>query len=85
MLLALQCRLKQIFFLDFLVLTGYLASTIIVVPSNLSPGPSPRTRIFLFPLSVCLDELLSTPKITKFLPHSPISNENCERALNLIP
>ena len=34
---------------------------------------------------VCLNELLSKPKITTFSYHSPISNENCEHARNLIP
>ena len=35
-------------------------------------------------MSSCTEELLSTPKITTFLPHSPFDHENCERTSNPI-
>ena len=48
-------------------------------------GPSSRTRIFFFLLSVCLYKLFFIPKTTSFLSNYPIDNENCERASNSIP
>ena len=45
----------------------YLASAVIVVSSNPHVGPSPRTEIIFPLLSICTDELLSTPKIVVFL------------------
>ena len=41
-----------------------------MVSSNPCVGPSPRTNIYFFLLSVSTDELLSTPKITTFLSQS---------------
>ena len=43
---------------------------------------------FLFDLeklSICTDELISTPKIMKFLPTLPSDNENSEREWNPTP
>ena len=51
------------------MLTEYLTSALVVL-SNLSVGPSPRTNIFIFLLMVYVEELLPTSKITPFLPHS---------------
>ena len=41
--------------------------------SNLSLGPSLRTKISFFLLSTCTNELISTPKIIEFLPN-PLPN-----------
>ena len=54
-------KLEQIFFLDLVIITEYLAFVVIVVSSNPS-GPSLRTRISLFLLSICIDKVLSTQK-----------------------
>ena len=84
LLVALQCRLREIVFLDLVILAEYLAYALISVSSNPSVGSSPRTRISFFLLLVCTVKLLSTPKITIFLPHSPVGNETCEPASNPI-
>ena len=50
LLAVLQCRLRQIFVLDFVILIEYLASAVIVASSNpfVSPSPtSPRTKILV--------------------------------------
>ena len=44
----------------------------------------PRIRIYFPLLSICTDELISTPK-TKFLPTLPSSKEYCPRVSNTIP
>ena len=67
------------------ILTEYLASTVIIVSSNVSFGPSPRTRISFFLLSKCTDKLLSTSKITTFWPISPRGNKTSEHTTNLVP
>ena len=64
-------------------MTEYLASAVIVALSNLLAEFLPRTRISFSLLSVCIDELLSTPKIIIFLPHSPFI-EKFERVPNRI-
>ena len=43
----------------------YLASAVIVLPSDFFVGPSPRTKISSFILSICPDELLSTSVVKK--------------------
>ena len=48
-----------------LKLTKYLVCAVIVVPSDLFVGPSPRTTISSFVLSICPDELLSTSVVKK--------------------
>ena len=62
----------------------YLAATAIVVLSNLYVGPSPRTKIPFFSLSICTDELLCSPKITTFLLQSKFGSEKSERESNPI-
>ena len=75
-LAIVECRLKQILFSWLMILTQYSASAIIVVPSNPSFGPSTKIGISFFLLSAYTNELLSTRKITTFLPHSPLVNKN---------
>ena len=58
------------FSLDLVILTECLASTDIALSSNLYDGPSPRTRISFYQLSVCTDKLFPTPIIITFLPNS---------------
>ena len=55
-----------------------------MVPSNPSVGPSTRTTI-TFILPKCTDELLSTPKITTFLPQSKPEYKKSEHESNPIP
>ena len=43
----------------------YLASAVFLVPSNFFVGPSPRTKISSFVLSIWPDELLSTSLVKK--------------------
>ena len=62
----------------------YLASDIIILSSNPSVGPSPKTAIYYFLLSVCADKLLPAPKLITFLPNSPF-DEKFKRAPNPIP
>ena len=52
-----------------------------VVSFQSSVGPSPKSMISFFLLSVCLDGLLSTLKTT-FLPSLPFGNEKSECASN---
>ena len=47
-----NAKFKQIFFLNFVILTEYLASAVIVESSNPSVGHLP-----IFPLSVCTEQL----------------------------
>ena len=54
------------------------------VPSNPCVWPSSKINIF-FLLSVCTHELLSTPKITTFLPQLKSGNKKSEPESNLIP
>ena len=64
-------RLKQNFLCDHQNNWNiYLASVIIMVSCNLCVAPSLRTNILFFLLSRSTGELLSTPKITTFLPQS---------------
>ena len=82
---AIACTVNKFSFFDLVILAEYLISVVILVSSDSSIGPSPRTRISFLILSGWLDELLSAPKITTFLPHSLIGNGNCERASIPIP
>ena len=63
----LQCRLKQNLFLNEIKLIEYLLF-VFAASSNPCVGPSPRTKIYFFLLSVCVGELLSRPKTMTFLP-----------------
>ena len=85
LLLPLWCKLKQDFLLDLEKLIEYWASAANVVSSNLCVGHLPRIKIYVFSLSICTDELISTPKIMKFLPMLPSGNDNSERESNPIP
>ena len=82
LLFPLSCRLKQNFLPDIEKLIEYFASTVIVLSFYLRVGPSPRTNMYFFLLSICIDELLSTPKITTFLPQSKLGSEKSEQELN---
>ena len=46
----------------------YSVSGVNVVLSNPCVGPLPRFKIYLFLLSICTDELMSTPKLIASLP-----------------
>ena len=70
--------------MNLVILTEYLACTVIVVSSNPPADPSPRTIISSFLLSVCSDKLLSTLKIVTFLPYLSFT-EKFKLVLNLIP
>ena len=81
----MQFRFKYTFFFDAVKLIEYLASTVIVVLSNPCVGPSPKTKIYFSLLSVCVDELFSTPKVITLLPKSNFENKKCDGELNPIP
>ena len=66
----MQAQTKLCVFLVKLIEYNFSA---VRVCSNPSVGPLPRIKIFSFLLSVCRDELISTPKVITFLPTlSPI-------------
>ena len=75
-------RLNINIFLGYVKLIGYLTSAANVVLSNPCVGASPRTKISLFLLSICTDELISTPKIMTFFPMLPSVNEIFEREIS---
>ena len=62
-MIPLQCQLSRNLFLDSVKLIKYLASAVIAVLFNQCVGPSPRTKISLFLLSTCTEEVLSISKI----------------------
>ena len=68
---------------DLKKLIEHWASAANEVSSNPCVGPIPRIKISL--LSVCTDELISTPKIMTFLPILPPGSENSEHEPNPIP
>ena len=63
----------------------YLASPVIVVISYPCVGPSPRTKASFFLLSICTDELFSTPKIIAFLPQSKLGKGKSNGESSRIP
>ena len=66
----------------------HLASTVIifiVAPLNPFVGPSSKTKISLFLLSIWTEELLSTPEIIAFLPQWKSGSKKSERESNQIP
>ena len=74
---------------DSVKLIRYLSSAVIAVLFNCYVGLLPGSKIFLFLLSVCTEELLSTAeistflsKINAFLPQHPSVHENCEQELS---
>ena len=85
MLLPLQCRLDTNIFADCVELIGYSASALNVVPSNPGVGPLPRIKIHFPILSVCTDELISTPKMITFLPTLPSGKEYSPSESNPMP
>ena len=56
-----------------------------MVSTNPCVGPFPRIKIYFSLLSICTDELISTPKIRTFLPTLLSGNENSEWESNPIP
>ena len=81
-MLLLKCRLNTNLFPDYVKSILYLAPAVNVVSSNPSVGPLPRSKISLFLLSICTDELIPAPKIMIFFPSV---NENSERESNPMP
>ena len=79
LLLPLYCRLNWNYLCGFVKLIGYLASVVNLVSSNHCAVSLPRIKISLFLLSICIDELLSGPKIMTFFPILSSENENSER------
>ena len=73
--------LKHNFLLCSVKLTEYNFSGVKVCPCV---GPSPRINISSCLLSICEDELMSTPKIITFLP-IPLPSEKNIFLSNLIP
>ena len=71
----------------FAVLTNKkcLAPAVNVVSSDYCVEPIPRMKISFLLLSICTDELMSTPKIMTFSPTLPSGNENSERESNTVP
>ena len=62
-----------------------LAFALTKVLSTHCVGPSPKTKISFFLLSICTKELFLALKITTFLPQSKPRNEKSERESNPIP
>ena len=56
-----------------------------MISSDSCLGPSPRTQIPFFLLSICSDKLFYTSKITTFLPQSKPGYERSEREPNPVP
>ena len=77
--------LKKNFAIDLEKLIEYRASTTKVVSSNPCVRPFPRIKVSFFLLSICLEELISTPKIVTFLITLPSVNESFELESNPIP
>ena len=85
LLLPLYFRLKQNFLLYLEKLIEYWASAVSIVSSNACVGPLTRIKISFLLLLICIDELISTPKLMIFLPTLPSGDGNSERESNLIP
>ena len=84
-MLPLYCRLNTNLFPDCVKLIGYSASAVNVVPSNSYVGPIPRIKISFPLLSICTDELISTPKMITFLPTLPSGKEYSPQESNPMP
>ena len=84
-MLPLQYIVNTNIYPDSEKVIGYLASDVIVASSKPCDDPSLRTKIFLFLLSICTEELLSTQKIITFFSLLPSAHENCERESNSMP
>ena len=77
-------RVKQNFLFDLGKLIEYSASVFNVVLSNPYVGPLPRIKITFFSLSICTDDLISTPKIMAFA-QPKFGSEKNERISNPLP
>ena len=77
-------KILKNFLWDLEQLIEYSTSAYIVVSSNPSFGPFPRTKISFFLLPIWTDNLLATPKITTFLPQLKFGAEKSERESNPI-
>ena len=66
-------------------LKEYPFSAVNAVSVNPSSGPLPRIKISFFLLSTCTYELISVPKIIKFLPNPLPDNEKLPHASNSVP
>ena len=77
-----QCKFKQKLCSVKLIENIFSAVT---ACSNLCVGPLPRIEIYFFLLSVCGDELISTPKIVTFLANPIAGNPNVPFISNPIP
>ena len=53
--------------------------------SSYCVGPLPKIKMSFFLLSIFVDELMSTPKVIKFLPNPMPGNENLPHLSNPIP
>ena len=73
------------FLCDLEKLIEYSVSALNVVHFNLCVGPLPRIKISFALLSICTDELVSTPKITIFLPQSKLGIEKSDQESNSTP
>ena len=82
MLLPLKHRLKQSFFFDALKNIEYLA--VVAASCKHCFGLSPRTEIYIFLSSPCVDKLCSKPKILTFLPKSKFEIKISEHESNRI-
>ena len=67
-----------------IIFSKHFFSAVNVVPSNACVEPSLRIRISFFLLSICTEELISTPKIMQFLPN-PLPTENFPFLSNAMP
>lgn len=86
LLIPLHYKLQQNFFHSSLKLIECLASVVSVVSPNSSVRPLPKTEIFFFLLSTCIEELLSTPNIVTFLRNPlPSDNKNVHCVSNPVP
>ena len=74
----MQSKLKQNFVLFSVKLIEYIHFSAVCACFNLFVGPFPRIKIYFFLLSICGDELISTPKTITFLPFPQLG---CEKIL----
>ena len=65
-------------------LNEYIFSAVKVC-SNPCVVPFPGTNISFFLLSICAEELISTPKINTFSPDPPLGNEKVDLLSNPVP
>ena len=85
LLLPLQCMLKYYFLFDLEKLIENWNSAINIVSPNPYDGTLPRIEICFPLLSICHDELISTPKVMTFLSMLAPGAESSEREKNPMP